>query len=112
MTLLNLDEIHEYELAPGIRARIINTESMSVSYVNLDAGADMPEHSHINEQIVSLIEGRMELTVDGKSRVLEPGMVEVLRSNVPHAARALTDCRVIDVFCPVRADWAEKMGKI
>ncbi len=108
MTFINLDDLKELELAPGIRARIINCESMSISYVTLDAGADLPEHSHPNEQIVNVTSGELELTVKGEARILKPGVVEVLPPNVPHGGRALTDCTVIDVFHPVREDWLKK----
>jgi quercetin dioxygenase-like cupin family protein len=110
MTLFKLNESKEMELAPGIRARIINSENMSVAHVTLDSGVVMPEHRHPNEQIVNVIQGELELTVAGEPRVLKPGLVEVLPPDMPHAARALTDCRVIDIFYPVRADWLAKMG--
>jgi len=109
MTFVNLDNLKEYELAKGVRARIINTKSMSISYVTLDAGVNMPEHKHVNEQVVNVIEGELELTVSGEPRVLKPGRVEVLPSDIPHGAKALTDCRVIDVFHPVRQDWVAMM---
>jgi quercetin dioxygenase-like cupin family protein len=109
MTFVDLNNLKEYELAKGVRARIINCESMSISYVTLDAGVDMPEHKHVNEQVVNVIEGELELTVNGEPRVLKPGVVEVLPPNVPHGAKALTDCRVIDVFHPVREDWVAMM---
>lgn len=105
MTLFKLDDSKAVELAPGIRARIVHSENLSIAHVSLESGAAMPEHHHPNEQIVNVIEGEMELTVNGEPRVLAPGMVEVLPQNMPHAARALTKCRVIDVFHPVRADW-------
>ncbi len=108
MTLINLDDLKELELAPGIRARIINCESMSISYVSLDTGAVLLEHSHPNEQVVNVIEGELELTVEGKPQVLKAGVVEVLPPNVPHSGRAITDCKVIDVFHPVREDWLNK----
>jgi quercetin dioxygenase-like cupin family protein len=111
MAFVDLDNLKEYELAKGVRARIINCDSMSVSYVTLDAGVDMPVHNHVNEQVVNVIEGEMELTVDGKPRVLKPGVVEVLPPDVPHGARAITDCRVIDVFHPARQDWIAMMKK-
>jgi quercetin dioxygenase-like cupin family protein len=82
---------------------------MSISYVDLDAGAAMPEHEHVNEQVVNVIEGELELIVNGEPRVLKAGVVEVLPPNVPHGAKAITDCRVIDVFQPVREDWVAMM---
>jgi quercetin dioxygenase-like cupin family protein len=109
MTFVDLNNLKEYEFAKGVRARIINCDSMSISYVNLDAGAAMPEHNHINEQVVNVIEGELELTVNGEPRVLKPGVVEVLPPDVPHGAKALTECRVIDVFHPAREDWVAMM---
>lgn len=113
MALFKLDEIREKELAPGVMARIINSDFMSIAHVTIASGSKMPEHHHPNEQVVNVIEGELELTVKGEPRVLKPGMAEVLPPNMPHAARALTDCRVIDVFHPVRADWlaAQEEGR-
>jgi quercetin dioxygenase-like cupin family protein len=110
MTFVNLNDIKEFEISPGIRARVVNSASMSVAHVTLDAGAILPEHSHMNEQVVNVIEGELELTVNGKPRVLKPGVVEVLPPDAPHGGRALTACRVIDVFHPIRQDWLAIIG--
>ena len=45
------------------------------------------------------------MTVDGKTSVLEPGQGAIIPSMVPHGAKALSDCFVIDTFCPVREDY-------
>lgn len=105
MPLLIMSDLPELEIAPGIRARAVNTENMTVLHVRLDQGALLPEHAHVNEQIVNVIEGRLELTVDNETVILEPGKVMVLPSNLPHSAKALTDVKVIDVFYPVREDF-------
>ncbi|NOY99054.1 MAG: cupin domain-containing protein, partial [Chloroflexi bacterium] len=36
---------------------------------------------------------------------LEPGAVAVIPPDVPHAGRAVTDCRIIDVFYPTREEY-------
>ncbi|NOQ40057.1 MAG: cupin domain-containing protein, partial [Anaerolineales bacterium] len=46
-----------------------------------------------------------ELTVDGEPLVLEPGMVAVIPGGVPHSGVALTPCRLLDAFHPVREDY-------
>ena len=38
-------------------------------------------------------------------RMAEPGSVLVIPSGVPHLARGLTECRVIDAFWPARDDY-------
>jgi quercetin dioxygenase-like cupin family protein len=50
-------------------------------------------------------EGEFELTVAGQPIVLRPGEVLVIPSGVRHAGRAITDCRLLDVFNPVREDY-------
>ncbi len=105
MGFIDLTKQGDLEIAKGIRARIVTAESMTVAHVKLDAGAVLPEHDHVHEQVVNVIRGELELTVAGVSHNLTPGMVMVLAPNVPHAGRAVTETRVIDVFHPVREDF-------
>jgi quercetin dioxygenase-like cupin family protein len=91
-------------LAPGFQARLIHTANLTLAYVDIEAGADLPEHFHIHEQILNLLEGEFELVLGGRRMPLQAGQVVVIPSNVPHSGRAITNCRVIDVFQPVRED--------
>jgi unsaturated pyranuronate lyase len=43
--------------------------------------------------------------VEGVAHRLQPGTVYTIRSNASHSARAVTPCRVFDVFNPVREDF-------
>lgn len=52
-----------------------------------------------------VIEGQLEMTLAGETRVVEAGMAAVIPGDVPHAGRALTACRAIDVFYPARDDY-------
>jgi quercetin dioxygenase-like cupin family protein len=105
MGLIELDQLPELQLAEGAMARIVTAQNMTVAHVQLTAGAEVPEHAHVHEQVVNVIEGQLELVVDGTVFDLVPGKVMVLPSNTPHSGRAVTDCRVIDVFHPVREDF-------
>lgn len=105
MTDVALDSIAVREIFPGLRARIVHTERTSQSWVEIDAGASFPEHHHPHEQTVNVLEGTLELVVAGKAHVLTPGQVFVIAPDVPHAGRARTACRVLDVFAPVREDY-------
>ena len=51
------------------------------------------------------MEGEFELTVGGESRVIKAGDVVVIPGNTPHSGKAVTDCRILDVFHPVRDDY-------
>ena len=105
MPFVELSEIREREPVPGYRVRFIHSDSMTVAYWEIEPGASMPSHSHSHEQIVNLIEGEFELMVGDEVRSLVPGLVAVVPPDVPHSGRALTRCRIMDVFHPVREDY-------
>ena len=106
MKKISREDLKPFELAPGATAKVINSGTKTIMHAQLKAGASAPEHSHTQEQIVNVIEGEIELTVEGEPHHLKPGDTLILPPNVLHLARAITDCHVLDVFCPVREDLA------
>ena len=62
-------------------------------------------HSHISEQITYIIEGQLDMMIDGVAYSLTDGMYHVINANVPHSAIATTDCKVIAALSPVREDY-------
>jgi quercetin dioxygenase-like cupin family protein len=105
MSLVPLATLPVREIFPGFRARIVHTALTSQSWIEIDAGARFPEHQHPHEQIVNVLEGELEVTAGGVTHRLTPGQVLVIDGDVPHSGRAITDCRVLDVFAPTREDY-------
>lgn len=105
MNHLKLKDIEQREPVPGYKGRLVHGENMTIAYFDVEAGAIAPEHSHPHEQVFNLMEGSFELTVHGEARIFSPGEVMIIPSNLPHAGKAITACKVIDVFCPVREDF-------
>jgi quercetin dioxygenase-like cupin family protein len=105
MPLIRLHEVPVKEIFPGFRARIVHSGKTSQSWVEIDAGGQFPEHRHPHEQTVNVLEGELELTCDGHAYRLTPGEVFVIPPEAPHSGRALTVCRVLDVFAPIREDY-------
>lgn len=108
MNLIKLKEIPEREMVPGYHARFIHSENVTLAYWDIEEGNALPKHAHPHEQVVNLLEGSFEVNVDGEIEILEPGSVVVIPSNVMHSGRALTACRIMDVFYPVRTDYIQK----
>ena len=87
------------------RRRIVG-ERMMISEVFLHQGFKVPTHAHENEQFAMVARGRIRFTIaegtpDEAQLTLEGGQVIHLPSNVPHAAEALEDTLVYDLFSPV-----------
>ena len=71
------------EIIQGYSARTIHTGTMTLVYWTVEKGAKMPLHSHLHEQVAHVLKGRFELTVDGVTQILEPGMVAVIPPHIP-----------------------------
>jgi quercetin dioxygenase-like cupin family protein len=100
-----IKNINPKELAPGITGYYAHGERSSFGYLELKKGSMVPLHSHINEQITYIIEGQLDMIIDGVVFTLTDGMYHVIPSNISHSAIAITDCKVIDAFSPVREDY-------
>ena len=105
MESFNLKNLKEIEIFPGYFARIIHSENMTIAYFRVIAGFAVPEHSHPHEQICRVVEGDFELTVEGKKIKMDESSVVIIPSNARHSAKAITNCKVIDTFHPVREDY-------
>ncbi len=87
------------------RQRIVGA-NMMISRVTLQKGFLVPTHQHENEQFACVLSGRIRFTLGAegaKNRrevTLGAGEVIVLHSNVPHAAEALEETIIFDVFSP------------
>ena len=93
------------EVFPGIKGYLVHTEHCTIADFRLREGTELPLHQHPHEQTSTVLEGRFLFEVDGEERECTAGHVAVIPGNVPHRGKALTDCRIIDVFSPVREDY-------
>jgi quercetin dioxygenase-like cupin family protein len=99
------EQIAPKEIIKGYHGKFIHTETMTMAFWEVEAGATIPVHHHVHEQICQVLEGKFELTVDGERKVYEPGGVVVIPSHVPHGGVAITNCKLMDMFSPVREDY-------
>jgi quercetin dioxygenase-like cupin family protein len=101
------------QLNPELSRRIVTGKEVMVAQVYLKAGAVVPKHHHVNEQVTYILDGALRLWVgdnvdsqnDADGIVVGRGEVLVIPSNVPHRAIALEDTLDLDVFAPPREDW-------
>ncbi|HEY7490202.1 MAG TPA: cupin domain-containing protein, partial [Candidatus Tectomicrobia bacterium] len=87
-----------------MRRMIVGTREMLVRW-EFKKGALAARHSHPHEQIVVMVRGRLRLVVGDDETVMGPDDIVVIPPQVPHAAEALEDTVVIDIFSPPREDF-------
>ena len=102
---MNLKEIEQREVFPGIKGKFVHGEQISWVFWEVEKGSLVNEHQHINEQIMHVVKGNFEFVLNGKINVYSDGDVVVIPSNVRHSGKALTNCKLMDVFSPVREEY-------
>ena len=105
MPFLKLDELPLKEIFGGFKVHFVHSTHMTFAHWTIEAGALLPAHSHPHEQVVNMIEGEFELIIDGETRRLGPSSVAIIPSHAVHSGKAITPCRIIDAFYPIREDY-------
>ena len=108
MGFINIYEFQPIEPVPGCRMRTPFGQHLMLSYLEMDDGAVVPLHSHPHEQGGMLLKGTLDLTIGDETRRCQAGAMFLIPPNVPHKAVAVGGpVVVLDVFSPVREDYAE-----
>jgi quercetin dioxygenase-like cupin family protein len=102
----DLGDLEPQQLFAGFLARAVHGERITMAVVEIDPGADLPEHRHENEQLGLVIRGTLTFRLGDEERELGPGGIWRIPSGVPHSATGGGDGAVVlDVFGPTRDDW-------
>ena len=102
------DRVEVEVLTPLFHRQLIVGQEVMLARILLKKGCIVPWHSHINEQVSSILSGALKFWIDEKEIVVRSGEVLTIPSNMPHKAEALEDTIAIDVFHPPRADWINR----
>jgi quercetin dioxygenase-like cupin family protein len=102
------DQLPVEQLAPLLSRRYVSTGTMTVAQFHLKRGCTVPRHQHENEQISFVLTGALKYVSDAGEHVVKAGGFFIIPANTPHAAEAIEDCLILDVFAPPRADWESK----
>jgi quercetin dioxygenase-like cupin family protein len=106
MPIVDITKLRVTERLPGWRGRYFHTASMTFAHYDFRSGASIHEHFHPEEEVYEVIEGELEITIDGQAQRLRPGLAAVVPSNARHSVKALTDGRVIIVDHPARPEFS------
>ncbi|MGC1516729.1 MAG: cupin domain-containing protein [Maribacter sp.] len=102
---IQLSDLSSKEIMPGYHGKLVHSSTMSMAFWEVEENAEVPEHSHMNEQIMHVMEGNFEFTLDGITKIYGKGDIVVIAPHLKHSGKALTACTLLDVFSPTREEY-------
>ena len=102
---LNIKNLKSREIISGFNGKFVNGENITWAFWDIKKDSSIPDHFHIHEQIMHVISGDFEFTINGLTSVFSEGDTIVIPSNIPHRGKALTNCKIMDVFSPKREEY-------
>jgi len=105
MPMVDTATLKVIERLPGWHGRYFHSATMTFAHYDFVRGAAIHEHFHPEEEVYEVIEGELELTIDGETDIARPGIVAIVPANARHSVKALTDGKAIIVDHPARRDF-------
>jgi unsaturated pyranuronate lyase len=102
MPFVDTSSLKIVERLPGWRGRYFHSPNMTFAHYEFVRGASIHEHHHPQEEVYEVIEGELEVTIDGLAQIAKPGVVAIVPGGARHSIKALTDGRAIIVDYPLR----------
>ena len=68
---MNIKELKSNEIMPGFHGRILHGSDFTWVYWEIDKGSSLPEHNHVNEQLMHVVKGKFEFTINGKKHYVK-----------------------------------------
>lgn len=109
MRIVHVNDVTAVETPfPGItRKTLAYGDRMLAIQTILPKGTTASLHSHHHEQFSFCIKGRIEVSMEGETAICEAGGSWVVPGDVEHAAQALDDSLILEVFSPVRDEFID-----
>lgn len=98
MPFIVMDEIEKETVTPKYSTaygELVTGEQVELGRLRFEKGYGAVEHQHPHEQIVYIIEGKLEVTLDGETAVMGPGQGFHAPPNVLHKVSALEDTQIL-----------------
>lgn len=105
MPFLNFNTKKRIQIWDQVNGAFFHSPQLTFGHITLEKGAVVPVHHHPHEQWTHMLEGELEFTLGDETRILLSGMAAHIPSEVPHGVKAITECKLIDCFLPVREDF-------
>src|ERR1700716_756649 len=94
-----------WEFGDGVRLHAIGGEQVLLCRVSYEPGKQVPWHAHEDtEQVMFVLEGEVEMTIEDETKTLLPGDVVVVSRGLRHRLRSEPGVTFMEALAPVPLD--------
>lgn len=93
--VINLNLLINYAKDSIVSKIIYKNENTILTLFALDQGQSIAEHTTPFDALVQIIEGKVELTIDGESKLVQANECIIMPANIPHALFAKTAYKML-----------------
>ena len=102
----NPDDILPKQLSKGVNLKTLWGDNIMMSLVEMDANAEVPQHSHPHEQAGLVLEGQFEFIIGNESKIIGKGEFYIIPGNIEHKVIVGNEPAVaLDIFSPPREEY-------
>jgi len=88
----------ELPLPPSkVRTHVLPSDRGQLVFFHVLEDVEIPPHSH-KAQWGTVLEGEVEVTIGGETRLYKPGVTYFIPSGVVHSAKARAGAKIMDFF--------------
>lgn len=107
------EDIPREILSEHIQRQVVSGDALMLSKLHMKKGSKVSTHTHPNEQFTYIIEGKVQFRYGENLEnevIVSAGELLHIPANVPHNAVCMEDTVDLDIFTPLREDWATAGG--
>jgi quercetin dioxygenase-like cupin family protein len=105
MGFYDWDSMTGEEISDLYLRKVAIGENITVARVEVKEGAITHSHSHNNEEMIVVLEGKWRFDLPSGSVTLTPNQILNIPPGVEHSSEALENTIALDICAPRRSDW-------
>lgn len=94
----NLKDLVVYQSGSVVSKEIIKKEKGTVTLFAFDKGQGLSEHTAPFDALVYVVDGAVEIMIEGQSFLLKSGETIIMPANKPHALKAVERFKMLLVM--------------
>ena len=105
----HIEDLPVVMLTEKSKSHMVVGKNVLLSFIENPPGCVFPLHGHPSEQILIILEGEEDHICGEERFLMKAGDICIHPPNVKHGGESKTGFKGIDIFCPPREDWLQKL---